>query len=444
MQPVRVDRRRTLRWLTVVGALVTALVIGGGLLGGHPGPARRVADIAALPASTRDRLAGEIARTQAHLRVVPGDYVSWAGLGLSYLELARSTSDPTYYPKADGALRQSLRLRPADNATAMAGLGALANARHDFATARDWARRTIAIDPYSADAFAVLTDAETQLGHRSAATVAVQRMLDLRPGLPALTRAAYDLEQRGQVGQAAALLHKALDDAVDPSALAYCHQQLGDLAWHSGDLTTASREYQAGLDGLPGYPPLLLGQARVAQARGQTAAALDLLGRVTRDLPNPGTLIEYADALRAAGRVRDAADQLALADASLKLTAANGGLDDLTGSALALERGDPTTALGLARREWQRRQHADVADALGWALHEAGHDGQALTYARLATGTGARSAGYAFHQAMIELSLGRSVDARRNFAQALGINPYFSPIDAPVARQALAGLRWSR
>nr|BFE72957.1 hypothetical protein GCM10020092_062580 [Actinoplanes digitatis] len=43
----------------------------------------------------------------------------------------------------------------------------------------------------------MLADAHTQLGDAAAATAAVQRMLDLRPGLAAYARASYDLEQRG-------------------------------------------------------------------------------------------------------------------------------------------------------------------------------------------------------------------------------------------------------
>lgn len=65
------------------------------------------------------------------------------------------------------------------------------------------------------DAFnASSPDAETQLGHPQAATDAVQRMLDLRPGLPALARAAYDLEQHGRVAEAAKLWQTALGNAV--------------------------------------------------------------------------------------------------------------------------------------------------------------------------------------------------------------------------------------
>src|SRR5215470_11015611 len=93
-------------------------------------------------------------------------------------------------PEGGGALRRSLQLRPTGNPAALAGLGALANARHEFATARDLARRVLRMDPYSADAYGVLADAQTQLGSPLAATDAIQHMLDLRPGLAAYARAS--------------------------------------------------------------------------------------------------------------------------------------------------------------------------------------------------------------------------------------------------------------
>src|SRR5262249_8710720 len=163
-----------------------------------------------------DRLSAAIARAQERLKLLPGDYVTWAALGSAYLERARITADPAYYPKAEGALQRALSLRP-DSTDAMTGLGALANAPHDFARGRSWAERALGGNPYHADAYGVLADAQTQLGDAAAASDAVQHMLDLRPGLPALARASYDLEQHGRIADAQALLRKALADAVDPA-----------------------------------------------------------------------------------------------------------------------------------------------------------------------------------------------------------------------------------
>ena len=441
----------TSRRLVVVGVAV-ALVLGGIVVGvvglrasdAHPAAPAQAQNsppgtgmTAALQSTAQSDAA--IDRAQQRLRLVPGDYATWATLGGAYLDKARVTADPSYYPKAEGALRQSLHLRADGNPAALVGLGALANARHDFAGAAGLARQALAADPYLADAYGVLTDALTQLGDAAGATDAVQHMLDLRPGLASLTRASYDLEQHGRLADAQTLMTQALQDAADPSDVAFCRYQLGELAWQAGRLADAEAQYAAGRAADPGYLPLREGQAKVDAARGDTDAALAEYAELTRVYPAPAYFLEYAELLRAVGRSTQADAQLALAAAAQQLFTANGGTDDLTSTGIALAQGRPADAVRLATAEWGRRHFADVADTLGWALHEDGQDAAALTYARQAGALGARNARYSYHLGMIERALGDSAAARADLARARGLNPDFSPLDGPVLRGTLSG-----
>lgn len=422
------------RRMIAVGAAAVALLGLGGAFGGSP------VRWAGEPAYAQpDPLARSIEQAQARLREVPADWTAWAALGSAYVERARTTGDPGYYPRAEGALRESLRLRPgpAGNDAALVGLGALANARHDFGQAEQLGRQAAAVNAYSADAYGVLADALTQLGRPAEATAAVQRMLDLRPGLPALARAAYDLEQHGRVEQARDLWTRALAGAVAPADVAFVHQQLGDLAWQGGDLATARAAYRAGLAADAGHPALRHGLARVDAAEDRTEQALAAYRELTQATPTPSLYVEHALLLRSLGRTADADAQLALAAAALDLLVAGGGGDDLAAAELALARGDHAAAVRLATAEWGRRRHTDVADTLAWALHQAGRPAEALPYARAATALGARSALYAYHLGMIELALGDRAAARRDLARALRLNPHFSPLDAPAAARAL-------
>jgi tetratricopeptide (TPR) repeat protein len=431
---------RHVRWLAVIGTAALLMLGIGALLGARPGqPAAQGESVAAtVPARQVDELAAEIDRYQARLKEVPGDYVTWASLGVAYLSQGRVSADPSYYPKAEGALKRSLALRSTDNTTAMAGLGALANSRHDFAGARGWAMRAIKIDPYDVYAYTVLTDAQTQLGNAVAATNAAQRALDLRPGLAAETRASYDLELHGRMAEAEQLMRDALDDATDPADIAFCRYQLGELAWQAGRLADAASEYTAGLSADPSYLPLLEGQAKLAAARGETDAAIAGYANLTQRYPTPGYLMEYAELLRATGHAAQANAQLDLAGVALQLFTANGGGDYLAAAQLAIYRGDAAGAVQLARREWQRRHFVDVADTLGWALHLAGEDREALTYAHAAVSLGGRPARYSYHLGAIEAALGDRVAARRDLRLALAANPEFSPLDGPAAAQALS------
>ncbi len=434
---------RTGRRVTTV-ALSFGLVVVAGLallvVGGIAGPGADSPAPATAPASTVDMLDQSITRTQERLRRVPGDWQAWSALSMQYLERARITTDPTYYPKAEEAVRRSLDVRPDENTDAMVALGALANARHDFAAAREHARAAIALNGYSSEAYAVLADAETQLGNPAAATEALQRLLDLRPGLSAYARASYDLELRGMNAEAGDLMRRALETAVDRYDIAFCRNQLGDLALASGDTETAQAEYQAGMLADPTSITLQRGQARLAAMSGDVDGALAAYANLTRRSPTPGYLIEYAELLRAAGRESDAQAELRLATAAHQLFVGNGGTDGLTGAALALATGRPGDAVREAQAEWAKRQFVDVADTLGWALHLSNRDAEALTYAKRAYESGATSATYAFHLGMIELALGDRPGAKEHLTRALQINPQFSPLDAPSARAALASL----
>ncbi|GAA1846773.1 tetratricopeptide repeat protein [Asanoa iriomotensis] len=425
----------------MVVAVATVTLLGIGALFGlrSPAPATRTA-AAPAAAAPADRLASTIARAQDRLRDLPRDHETWAALGLAYVEQARVTADPSLYPKAEGALRRSLDVRPEENATALVGLGALANARHEFAAARQHATDALRANPYNADAYGVLADAQTQLGAPAAATAAIQKMLDLRPGLAAYARASYDLEQRGSVTEATELMRRALDAAADPADIAFCRNQLGDLAWSTGDLASAEREYAAGVAADPSYLALRRGQARVAAARGDLATAVADAGAVASRTPTPDTLLEYATLLRLAGDATAAARQLTLADAAHKLFVANGGQDDLTGAQIALARDDAAGAVRLAAAEWQRRPFADVADVYGWSLHRAGRDAEALPLLRQAVAASSRNAGYAYHLGVTLLSSGDQAGALAALRQVRAINPYFSPVDGPTAARALSAL----
>lgn len=419
--------------ITVV--LAAALLSGLGALAGRTGSTTETAFGA--PDRPAAKLPAAIAAYQQRLRKVPGDWTTWAALGSAYLEQARAVADPSYYPKAEGALRKSLEVR-AGNALALAGLGALANARHDFTGARGLAEQALAADPYSDTAYGVLADAQTQLGHPAEATDAVQHMLDLRPGLASYTRASYDLEQHGRRTDAIDLMQRALAAATEPADLAFCHQHLAALAWAAGDVATAAREVSLGLAADVTAAGLWQLKARVDAASGDLAAALADLDKVVSRTPTVDALVEQARMLTAAGR--DPGASLRLAEAAHQLFTANGGTDDLGASALALAAGRPAEAVQLARQEWDRRQFAEVADAVAWSLNAAGRPAEALPYIQKAEALGQLDPAVAFHHGMIALGAGDRVTARLQLQLALSLNPHFSPLDAPVAVSTLAGL----
>jgi tetratricopeptide (TPR) repeat protein len=400
----------------------------------------RTAATVSAPLSPTHDLDLFVTKTTAHLVKVPGDWQSWAQLGLAQVQLARVTYDPRYYPLAEAALHRSLSVQPTGNAAAQTGLGALAAARHDFRGALVFARRAVAADSYSADAYGVLTDADVELGRYPEATDAVQRMLDLRPDTGSFSRASYLFELRGDVPRATALMQKARVVAADPGDITFTLQHLGELAFGAGDLTTAAAHYSEGLERQPGQPALLADRAKVEAARGDLPAALADLRAATATLPTVDHLVTLSDTLTAAGDPAAAARADDLVRISTRLPGATPASTDIDLILFDADHGDPATAVAKGKALLAARPGVPVETAYGWALHAAGRDREAIAHANRGLRLGTRDARSHYYRGMIRLALHDRAGARADLAEALKINPYFSLRYAPAARAALAKL----
>lgn len=437
-----------MRWTRHVAVAATAVALAGVIsvsaaVLSQPrlGPARPADVAAAEQLAGRAELASGVPALQERLQRLPQDWNAWAALGSAYVAQVQQTADPTYYTRAEEAYARSLAIRPQDNAAALTGQAALAASRHDFTAALDLGREAQRLNPYSATAHGVLVDALMELGRYDEAATELQRMVDLKPDVASFTRVSYYRELTGDLDGARAALEQAGRFAFSPANSAYVEQYLGELAFNAGDLETARGHYQAGLRHAPGSPRLLAGRAKVQAAGGDTDAALDDYGTVVQRLSEPGYLIAYAELLEAVGRQEEAREQYAVVDAVEQLFRAQGANPDLELALYAADHGRPQAALQMAEREWSVRRSVHTEDAYAWALHVNGHHREALGHAREAERLGGANALFAYHRGMIERSLGMHVEAQASLARALDTNPHFSPLQVPIAEQALAELR---
>lgn len=433
-------RRQSAVVTLVLGVLLLGLTYAAAQRGGTPPTQAVGSESTTVAAAATDALSADIAKLQGQLDERPEDAALWAQLGGLYVEQARVSADPSYYPRAEGALTTSLELQPEGNDDALTGMGALSNARHEFEDAADYARQAQEINAADATSWGVLADALIQLGDYPGATEATQQMLDIRPGLPSYSRASYDLELHGQPERAREAMELALSSAFSQADIAFCRYYLGQLAFNAGDLDGAQEQFEVGLAAVPDDPTLLVGMARVDAARGNVEVARQGYDRVVAARPLPEYLIEYGHYLQSLGEDEAAAEQFAVYEVAESLFSANGVQDDRTAALVEAERGDPAVALEHAEAEYERRQNVESADAMAWALHTAGRDEEALKYAVEATALEGPNAAFLYHRGMIEASLGREDEARASLQAALDTNPYFSPLDAPRAQEALSDL----
>jgi tetratricopeptide (TPR) repeat protein len=359
-------------------------------------------------------------------------------LGLVYQQRARETGDPSYYSRSEAALRRSLAVSP-QNDLALTGLAALAASRHRFDDARALAAKAAGLNSRSAEAYGVLGDSLVELGRYQQAFARFDRMASLKPALASYSRVSYARELLGRPRAAIAAMKLAVEAGAgtgEPAAWALV--QLGNLYFDTGRLAPAERSYREALVRVPGYVHAEAALGRVAAVRGRYDAAARLYGRAVAKLPLPQYEAAFGDVLTLAAKAAEAARAYAVVDATEKLLRANGVRTELETALFDLDHGRETAeALARARDAYRERKSIEGDDVLAWALYENGRCGEALVHSRRALRLGTHDALKIFHRGMIELCLGRRAEGRASLRLALRINPYFSLLYAPVAREAL-------
>ena len=432
----------SLRRRSVLGLAAAALAGVLLLLGAVVGVPGGAVDRGEAPGTAAAAPPGSVEALQARLARLPGDHPGWATLGLRYVDLARTTADPSYYAKAQGAFDRSLEVQPEENADALAGIASLQAAQHDFGAAVETAREAVAVNAYNATAYGVLTDALTELGRYDEAAAALQRMADLDPDFAALARISYARELRGDVRGAEQAMQQALDAAGSATDAGFALHHLGELAWHyGGDVEAAAAFYERGLARDPSSLPLQASAARAAAAAaGRTDEALDAYADVTARVPVQQYLVEEGELLASLGRTEDAQDRYELVRTAQTLLESSGSAVDLEAALFEADHGSPERALRAGQAAYERAPSVFAADALAWALHANGRHEQALAKANQALSLGGRPASFLFHRGMILQALGRDADAAQDLREAIEVNPHFSVPHAKTASTTLERL----
>ncbi|WEH41607.1 tetratricopeptide repeat protein [Streptomyces sp. AM 2-1-1] len=438
-----------------VGAVAAGVLVAGALAAvpeedraaAVPGAAdrARAATTAGAPASLSE-LTALIRDRQGRVRSRPADAPAWAALGSAYVQWARRSADSGYYPRAEEALKRSLAAVPGErgNSAAWVGLAELADARNDFPAAKKWGetvRDRAPKDPGTWTVYPALIDAYNGLGDYAAAGAATERFAALRKGAAALGRTAERYRDLGWREDALVTAQEAAARSTTPAQKAGALHRLGDLARERGEPGEALAQYDAALRTDRGHHASLAGRARALTALGRSDEAMVQYQRVLERLPRPEYALELAELYQSLDLDGDAASQYRT---FLRMTAGaerNGVDESVSLARYESDHGDPRAAVALMRAAWSGgRRSAEVADALGWALHRAGRPEEGLEFAARAADSGVRSASYAYHLGAIEAEAGDRGAARRHLSQALRTDPEFSPLGAPAARRLLDGL----
>ncbi len=393
------------------------------------------------PAPIERTSAGAIERLEQRLRANPDDVNAYADLGLGLLQQVRETGDMSLYARAGEAFSEALQRDPLQ-VDALMGQGILALALHDFRGAVTWAEQARALNPFRAGILGIMVDGYVEQGRYEEAVATLQEMVDLRPDLQSYSRISYMRELYGDVDGAIEAMHTAATSAAtNTEDWRWTMTHLGHLYFNQGDLTQATAIYQEVLAARADYPYALEGMARVEAANGNITAAIAQYQALAERLPLPQFVIALGELYEATGDMTAAQEQYGLVDIMQQLNSAAGMNVDLEMALFNANHGtDHAAIVEQARTAYADRPTIYGADALAWALYKNGEYDEAWQLSQEALRLETKDATLHFHAGMIAAKRGDAAAARSHLTQAMAINPYFSPLDAPAAQRTLAGL----
>lgn len=379
----------------------------------------------ALAAHSGDaKIDQEIARLQQDIRANARPFQTTAlieKLGWSFVEKARVSFDPGFYKIAEQCAL-CLESKQAQKQTANRPLSTPESIRsaalllrghalhnlHRFAEAEKIARELVERRGLAYD-FGLFGDVLLEQGKMDEALAAYQKMMEMRPGPQAYSRAAHVRWLKGDIDGARVLMRMAAQAAGqgDSESAAWAWSKLAIYELQAGRLKQAHAMCDAALQMQSNYAPALLARGRALLAESKTGEAIATLERGAQINPLPEYQWTLADALRSAKRDDEAAK------IESQLAATGPANDPRTFSLFLATRGQqPGDALRLAEEDLKNRQDIYTLDALAWAQAANGNATEAWKTMQSALTLGTADARLYLHAALIASQAGEIRQAK--------------------------------
>src|SRR5262249_28175363 len=283
--------------------------------------------------------------------------------------------------------------------------------------------------------YGLLGDALMEQGKLGDAVEAYQRMMNLKPDLRAYARAAHMRWLKGDLEGAIEAMQLAVSAASPQEAesAAWVNTRLAFYEFQAGRVSEAEQRCALALSLQDNYPPTLLLKGKMLLAQSRFGEAVDALQKAVKLNPLPEYQWTLAEALRAAGREKQASEVEA------QICERGASSDPRTVALyLATRQESPETAIRLARAELNSRNDVFTHDALAWSLAAAGKLTQAHGEMQRALAEGTKDARLFLHAGIIASQAGHSADAERWLRKASELSYLLLPSERNQLQEAVA------
>jgi tetratricopeptide (TPR) repeat protein len=386
----------------------------------------------AAPAYGED---GAITFLERKVQNDPDDFIAQNQLVARYLDSLRVTGDNEYLAKARRAAEASVALgTPEMNKGGLAVLAQVQFASHQFAAARDTARKLGDLEAGKPLPIGLLGDALLELGDYDEAARSYQELARIDPNsmdtesrLAKLTRIRGDLDGTRNHLNRALKAARGLTPRI-PSVEAWCLVQLGQLAFSRGDWKEAEKEYQAALSLLPDFWSATEHTAELRGAQEKYPEAIASYENLIARVPRPELMQALGDLYAFEGKLKEANQWHERAAAAYFKDVEKGSV--IYVHHLAGFFSDsvevPEKSLEWARKDLEMRHSVYANDSMAWALYRGGQYAEAAAQMEKALALGTKDAHILFHAGMIATASG-DPDRGKEFLRRAGeINPRYN------------------
>ncbi len=231
-------------------------------------------------------------------RVQAKDPAAYSALGAAFFQRARETGDVADFQLAEQALNKSLDLNSADFSAdaAYSTMAEVCMGEHRFSDAITYAQKALALGSGDLSSFAIVGDANADMGEYERAAVAYSR-LDISGDSASQPRNVYVRDSRtsylkfvsGDTAGAIHLMQSAVaagtEARLPAENLAWLYYELGEYESQAGDIAAANHAYLAALNIHPGDYRALAGLGKLRGNQGRYAEAIKLSRLRSRSCP---------------------------------------------------------------------------------------------------------------------------------------------------------------